>query len=88
MASDYQSSDGERNEVQEAIPEETSELSSTGSDQEEGEVEFEENDGQDAFRQSIDGINIEEQELGESPATNGKRVQIQAESKSPMVGRD
>ena len=80
MASDYQSSEGERNEVNEVVPEETSEISSSEEEHEEGECEFEENDGQEGhgIRQSIDGINIEEQELGEAPAE--KKVKMEAES--------
>ena len=45
MASDYQSSEGERNENDAVIDEETSEISETSDGQEEGEAEFEENDG-------------------------------------------
>ena len=51
MASDYQSSEGERNEEKEVIvEEETSDLSSSGSENEEGEAEFVENDGQEELR--------------------------------------
>ena len=82
MASDYSSSEGERNEESRVI-EETSECESSTHDcvEEEGEDEFNEND-------INDGNNVEfNQDLSSvSPDIIGKKVTI-AGSLSPMDGR-
>ena len=90
MASDYQSSEDEREPT--VIPEETSEISETSHEEEQGEEELEENeDGSPdvQFRESIDGLQIRDGEL-ESPdvLNKNKTVKIKVEDKSPLVRRD